>query len=625
MTQERMFHLLATKPSLAINYIFIDEAHKISQNESRSAFYFKISSMLLGRKDKPHFIFASPNIPNPEEYLKLTNSVGKHYRTTYSPVSQIKYIINLQTGKHYVYNDYTKAPIQIGNAVRKDTFIDIVEKIGNEKTHQNNAQIKNLIYCSSVYKAIEYAKQFGDKCKDLNDESLNQLSKDISEQIHRDYFLVKLVRKGIAYHVGYIPPNLRQRIEEQFINGKIRFLFCTSTLIEGVNLPADNLFITSNRNGSDKFDKVSFQNLMGRVGRIDFNLFGNVFLVITEKERNKLETTYLELLKEKIPDQKLFFDKYSDSEVTAIDDAISKSDYGFSNMHLDAENLETVRKISVVLLDDAKKRENSPVVNRFLGKATSEVKEKIFDIAGRTPEVKTLDLTQDQVESLSDWIQNRGLRYPSSVDEDTVYSFLVKIKEIFKWDIYESNDLGRGDSIKHFSYMASDWMNGKGLSQIIFRSIQNIAHKGYFYDRRIHNIVAFSPNDLMQKNVIIADTLSELENVIRFKLSNYFREISEALHELFPEQLQENDWYEFVEYGTKERLIISLEKIGFTRETATYIKDRKALFLDENKPNFLTSFSLKIREIEKYGNRDLKEETKSVMENLPELFSSDSL
>lgn len=110
-----------------------------------------------------------------------------------------------------------------------------------------------------------------------------KLSKDIATQIHEEYFLVDLIKKGIAYHVGYIPSNLRRRIEDQFVKGKLRFLFCTSTLIEGVNLPADNLFITSNKNGQGKFDKVSFQNLIGRVGRVDFNLFGNAFLIITEK------------------------------------------------------------------------------------------------------------------------------------------------------------------------------------------------------------------------------------------------------------------------------------------------------------------------------------------------------
>lgn len=51
MTQERMFSQLAAKSDLTIDYIFIDEAHKISQNDSRSVFYFKISSMLLNQKD----------------------------------------------------------------------------------------------------------------------------------------------------------------------------------------------------------------------------------------------------------------------------------------------------------------------------------------------------------------------------------------------------------------------------------------------------------------------------------------------------------------------------------------------------------------------------------------------
>lgn len=620
MTQERMFHLLVTKPELAIDYIFIDEAHKISQHDSRSVFYLKILSMLSSRKNKPHVIFASPNIPNPEEYLKLADPAGKYYRTTYSPVSQIKYIINLQTGKHYVYNDYARIPIQIGKAVRRDTFIDIVDKIGNQKTRQSNSQTKNLIYCRSVFKAISYAKQFGDKCKDLNDETLNQLSKDISNQIHRDYFLVELIRKGIAYHVGYIPSNLRQRIEEQFVNGKIRFLFCTSTLIEGVNLPADNLFITSNRNGGDRFDKVSFQNLMGRVGRIDFNLFGNVFLVIPEDEKNKLEATYLGLLKEKIPEQKLFFEKYSEAEVSAIDEAISKGDYSFSNMKLGTEKLDEIRKVSLVLLDDTKKGGGSPVVDKFLKKADESVKEKIYSKAQGMPDIKTLDLTEDQLQSLVFAINFEDFRYPSIIDAENVYSFLSLAKDILLWKIYEADDLGRGDSIKHFSFMASEWMNGKGLNQVISSSIRYISHKGEFYDRRQHKIVPFFQNDLMQKNVIIADTLYELENVIRFKLSNYFREISEKLKELCPECLEGNDWYEFIEYGTKDRLIIALEKIGFTRETATYLKDKRTLFLDEKHPNALTSFSLINSLIETDENNDLKTESKKIKANLPELF-----
>lgn len=621
MTPERLFHLLVMKPYLNLDYIFIDEAHKISKNEGRTAFYYKIASMLLQRDKKPHFIFASPNIPNPKEYLKLANSKGKEFQSNYSPVSQIKYIINLETGKHYVYNDYSKEAIQIGNAVKKDTFIDIIEKIGNQRVDDGKEMVKNLIYCKSVYDAINYAKSYGDRCSYLNDPDLEKLSKDIANQIHEEYFLVDLIKKGVAYHVGYIPSNLRQRIEDQFVNGRLRFLFCTSTLIEGVNLPADNLFITSNKNGQGKFDKVSFQNLIGRVGRVDFNLFGNAFLIITEKAPKNLQDTYLNLLNEQVPEQTLSVDKLSQDEINGINKAIINKDFSFSNMQFKGEKLEAIRKLSLVLLDDAKSTESTPVKDRFMEFADDETKERIKDIAENTPTSKTLDITEDQSISLEDAIAIGAICYPLSTDPDSVYGFLRKLKTIFNWDTYEADDLGRGNSIRHFSYLVSGWMEGSGLSQIIKSSIWNIARNGTFWNRREHRPENYNPHDKMQMNLIIADTLYELENVVRFKISNYFREFTEKTKELDPDSLIDNDWYEYIEYGTKDPLIIELEKIGFTRETASHIKANKDKLLIIGEGNSLIDdFSLNSAEFDASKNDDLKKETKKIRTNLPELF-----
>ena len=62
--------------------------------------YYKTVDMLLKRKKKPHFVFASPNIPNPEVYLKLltdieTDGDDSHLCSTFSPVAQIKFSIDL--------------------------------------------------------------------------------------------------------------------------------------------------------------------------------------------------------------------------------------------------------------------------------------------------------------------------------------------------------------------------------------------------------------------------------------------------------------------------------------------------------------------------------------------------
>ena len=42
MTPERMLYILIDDPELKIDYLFVDEAHKISSNDKRSVFYYKL-------------------------------------------------------------------------------------------------------------------------------------------------------------------------------------------------------------------------------------------------------------------------------------------------------------------------------------------------------------------------------------------------------------------------------------------------------------------------------------------------------------------------------------------------------------------------------------------------------
>ena len=80
-------------------------------------------------------------------------------------------------------------------------------------------------------------------------------------------------------------------------------MFCTSTLLEGVNLPADNLFITDNKIFRSAMSPVDFRNLIGRVGRISYNLYGNVFFVSEEKSVKPED--YIEMLQTPVPEQEL--------------------------------------------------------------------------------------------------------------------------------------------------------------------------------------------------------------------------------------------------------------------------------------------------------------------------------
>ena len=58
LTPERLLYLLISNPSLEVDYLFVDEAHKLSGKNSRGPFYYKVVDMLLQKEKKPHFIFA---------------------------------------------------------------------------------------------------------------------------------------------------------------------------------------------------------------------------------------------------------------------------------------------------------------------------------------------------------------------------------------------------------------------------------------------------------------------------------------------------------------------------------------------------------------------------------------
>ena len=110
MTPERLLYLLIAKPHFDLDYLFIDEAHKLSGKNSRAPFYYKVVDKLIHRQKKTHFIFASPNIPNPQVYLRLMLNAEEGdeeaLAITYSPVVQIKFLVDLQKGQIEVYNEH---------------------------------------------------------------------------------------------------------------------------------------------------------------------------------------------------------------------------------------------------------------------------------------------------------------------------------------------------------------------------------------------------------------------------------------------------------------------------------------------------------------------------------------
>ncbi|MEA4854231.1 MAG: DEAD/DEAH box helicase [Christensenella sp.] len=626
LTPERLLYLLLDYPMINLDYLFIDEAHKISSKDSRSPFYYKVIDLIVKKNNTTHIIFSSPNIPNPGVYLNLipqapTDTVFD-LATYYAPVSQTKYLVDLKDRSIRVYSEPSNVILDICCFKRDVTLSELIYLIGK------NSQ--NIVYCNSTSKAVSGAREYAKKhIKEYKPSTqITSLVKDIKNEIHGDYFLAEVLEKGVAYHIGYLPSNIRMRIEELYKQGDIKTIFCTSTLVEGVNLPADNLFITSYKNGVSNMTAVDFKNLVGRVGRIEYNLYGNVFLVATDRPMDTKK--YEELLEKDIPDQKLSL--YSEltrpQKIKIVECLVA------GNIELlrypksqSEDNYSLMRKFAIILLRDILSSNETSVVFKGFSDLLDEQKIKqIRDAFHVQPqEDDDINISNDQVNNLIEAIA-KGLKYPDlnehgQVDYNTLMLFLEKLSTIFKWDKYEVSTLGYRTKktqifgkLRWYAVILAQWMTGNGLNLIMNAAIEYKQQNPKSGVKIAGQVIEY--NDSREhKNIVISSTLNAIEDVILFRIASYFLRFSLEYKKYHKIEKLQNDWYEYVEYGTTNLFTIFLQRNGFSRETSTYIKKHRSEFIVETEGDYRINNRILL-----CANEGVRKEAEEIKYNIPELF-----
>jgi POLQ-like helicase len=87
---------------------------------------------------------------------------------------------------------------------------------------------------------------------------------------------------GAFTHHGNTPHGVRLAVEHAIKEGLGKFVLCTSTLAQGVNLPIRYLIVTTARQGGERIKVRDFHNLMGRAGRSGMHTEGSVLFANPE-------------------------------------------------------------------------------------------------------------------------------------------------------------------------------------------------------------------------------------------------------------------------------------------------------------------------------------------------------
>ena len=135
-----------------------------------------------------------------------------------------------------------------------------------------------IIFCSSPQRASETAKFLLDAGVGEPSAASVEAAEWVSKTFHPDWTFARGLTRGIGLHHGRIPRALGQFVVNAFNDGHIKFLVCTSTLIEGVNTRAKNIVIFHNTIANKKIDFFTFNNIRGRSGRMFQHFIGNVYL-----------------------------------------------------------------------------------------------------------------------------------------------------------------------------------------------------------------------------------------------------------------------------------------------------------------------------------------------------------
>ncbi|TBC65033.1 DEAD/DEAH box helicase [Rhizobium ruizarguesonis] len=280
LTQERLQFLLALDTE-AFDLIVVDEAQNLSDGP-RGMILQECLEQISARDPLTKLILLAPGALG---FQRLANSLGKkefhEQRSLLPTVLQNRIVVRKGADSRSLDLQLLDKDGLIALGVRRSDRI-----FDNPSTRLAAVALElgssggSLVYATGADNSETVASKLAAGRPVVDDNRVEELALFIREHVHKEYGLAEYVRHGVAFHYGKMPTLLRESLEAAFKDDVIKFLACTTTLFQGVNLPARNVFIDTPKRGSGAaLDPAQLWNFAGRAGRMKEDIIGNVFLI----------------------------------------------------------------------------------------------------------------------------------------------------------------------------------------------------------------------------------------------------------------------------------------------------------------------------------------------------------
>ena len=267
LTQERLMALLAKHDELIIDYLFIDESHNLFKDDDRFLTLSRAIIIASNRKSSVDIDYYSPFIVDPISSLRLvgdgqnSEEIQSRKITEYMKIPRY-FLWDNNSQRLALFDQFTANFYEVTES--STDYYQILFSRGGDK---------NIIYVNKPSGVEKLADALAARAPEIKYSPESQIIIDdacniLSSYVHPSYNLIKLVKHGIVISHGKIPDTIKEYVEFLYRNiPEIRFIVTTSTLLEGVNIPASKLFLMNYSKGAKCLDIPDFRNLVGRVGR----------------------------------------------------------------------------------------------------------------------------------------------------------------------------------------------------------------------------------------------------------------------------------------------------------------------------------------------------------------------
>lgn len=332
VTPEKLLYVLRHAPKLAthVGLLIFDEGHQFDSGTRgityellltslrsmipKGAQKVLISAVISNAKAVGEWLNGEPNVVEGITLIPTFRSVG--FASWLDQLGRIEYVDNRDAEQNEFFVPRVIERFNLGKKKRERTDRFFPEKSDGQaialylglKLVPNGSiavfcgrKSTAASVCEKAVDIIERGSPLALPLEFSNPQEVERLRYLHVENLGADAPASKNAEHGIFSHHGNTPHGIRLAVEYAMRENLVRFVVCTSTLAQGVNLPIRYLIVTSVYQGMERIKVRDFHNLIGRAGRAGMHTEGSILFadpVIYDKRKARNDKWRWEQVKE---------------------------------------------------------------------------------------------------------------------------------------------------------------------------------------------------------------------------------------------------------------------------------------------------------------------------------------